>query len=149
MSSSRTLDLVDEIVTLINAGAWTTAVIAERKYIPGFQVSELESGVKVAVVPKARSIERDSRSTNQTEYQIDIGVFRHGAGNEAARDAIVDSMVELVEELEAYFMNREIVLVADKLMVEAADTAPVYDPDMLKDSGVFGSVLTLTIMEVR
>ena len=98
-------------------------------------------------MPKARAREYLTRAQDDLQYQIDIGVFRHCSGNETDRDVIVDKMVALIEEIELYWAKREIILGADSLMVIASDAAPIYDPDMLKDKGVFGSVLTLTIQE--
>lgn len=147
--STPTLELANSVVQTLNGETWSISFVAKRKYIPRFTLKELEASPMIAVVPKNRASEI-GKGTTQRDFQIDIGVFRYcGDVDEDARDAICDVMVEFVETVESFWMKKEIIIDGNWYLVTGADATPIYDRDMLNDSSVFGSVLTLTMESVR
>lgn len=149
--STPTLELANSVVQTLNDATWSISFIAKRKYIPRFTLKELEASPMIAVVPKNRASEIGN-GTTQRDFQIDIGVFRYCGGvgvDEDARDAICDVMVEFVETIESFWMKKEITIDDQWYIVTGADATPIYDRDMLNESSVFGSVLTLTMESVR
>lgn len=147
--SSRTLAVCDGIVGIINAADWSTEITATRQYAARYSIADLEAGVKVIVAPTGRDRAYQARGADRIDYTIDIAVFRHCAGDEAARDAIVDAMIELCEQIEEFWMVRSLTVAGESLMTIASGTDPVYDAVILRDSGVFASVITLGLREVR
>lgn len=147
--SSRTLGVCDGVVAVINGQTWSTTIVAARHYAAKYTIAELQAGVKVVVAPTARDRAYQSRGADRVDYSVDVAVFRHAAGDEAARDAIVDAMIELCEAIEEFWMTRALTVAGERLMTISSSTDPVYDPQILRDSGVFASVITLGFMEVR
>lgn len=145
--SARIIDIIDAIVSTINGTTWSQTITAVREYAPKWKPSDLSS-VVVVVAPVSRDRAFQARGRDRVDYDIDIGFFKHITGDTASRDAEVDGLVELVDEIETYWMERNITVGTGKLTTIASDTDPVYDAELLRDSGVFGSVLSLSLTEV-
>lgn len=147
--SSRTVLITQAIVDALNGVTWSAAFTAARTYGDHFSVPELKAAgaIKVLVAPRTREREYLDRSQERLDYEIDIGFFRHAPGDAAARLATGDGLVELVEEIEDWWMQRQITVEGSKLTIIGSATAPVFDVELVRDAGVFASVLTLTLME--
>lgn len=145
--SARIIDIIDALVSSINGETWTQTFTATRGYGQRMKPSEL-SALKVILAPLTRAREYQDRGTSQLEYEIDIGFFKHISGAIAARDLEVDDLVELVDELEVFWMSRNITVGPSKLTTIVSNTDPIFDGELLRDSGVFASVLSLTFTEV-
>lgn len=150
--SSRTIDICDAIVTLINdAGrSWFGDVTAERKYRVRFNTKELTSGPKLAVVPREREREVQTKKggPDAREVVIDLGFFEHVEGDEATQKTRLDELIELVESIEDFFLKYDFIVGGITVVCRATNTAPLFDPDMLDEKGVFGSVTSLELYEV-
>ena len=148
--SARINDLIDAIVAAINAETWSIAVTAERKIRPRYKLAELQSGIKVAVVPSARTSEAKTRQggPNLYTYEIDLGFFDALPGNESERDDLVEARIDLVDAISEWWIKRSITLDGVKAMTIASAVVPLFDAEYL-ENGVFASVLTLTLEETR
>lgn len=148
---SRTVEIADEIKDILNGETWGTAITAVRKFIPRYKIADLSSGPIVVVVPRAHEITTRTREggPNDHEYEIDIAVFAHLRGDEDTRDALVEPMVELVEEFAEYFMKHSFVDDGVEVTIEKASIQQLYDSALLSEEGVFGSVLNIIPQEMR
>lgn len=138
------IDIVDEVVEELNAGAFSLPFTATRGYLPRFELGDLET-LRVTVVPKGLEIVRASRDARQHDYQLDVAVQKKLGATDAAE---IDPLMDLVEEVADYFDGRALDTdpVARCLTVE---NVPIYAPEHMHEHRVFTSVLTLSFRTWR
>lgn len=146
--SARIIDICDAIVSVMDSYLdWSIPISPERAYAPKWKPSELAS-VQVVIAPTTRDRAYQARGADRLTYSIDVGVFKHIQGDQDARDAEVDALIALVDEIEDFWMRRFLTVESKRVTTVNASTDPVYDAELLRDAGVFGSVLTITMTEV-
>ena len=134
---AKIIDIADAVLTALAAGTWSQAFSPVRAYRPVYALEQLKD-LRVTVVPKSASETRLSRSDLMAEYRVDVAVQQR-----AATDAERDALMTLVEEFAAAFTGERLEGAAYAVCLHT-DRQPIYDPEHLREHGVFTAVLTLT-----
>lgn len=137
------VQLLDAVVTELNAGGFSQAFTAARHYLPKFDLKDTASLV-VAVAPRSFSAEIVSRDRDEETLGVDIGVLKRLA-SEAPSE--IDPLVTLVQELKDRFRARSVTSPAAVCTEVVID--PLYDPDFLDQKRQFVSVLQLSWTLIR
>ena len=99
--ASTIINLADLIVQHINTTfAPDLLTPAVRAYVPEMSLPEM-STVRVTVIPQGRQSEVLTRTTVESELSVDIAVQQSLTGNEAAKSARADELMDLAERIEA------------------------------------------------
>lgn len=141
------LEVADALVSYLNAGSYTApyaTITAVRHEQPEYTLEQL-STLRVTVIPPAMAFAIVTRGQYQEDLHIGIGVQKLTDGTQSARDALM----LLVEEI-AY----RVLAIDDDILSGAAQPVevlvePLYDPEILRQTGVFNSVLSLVFMRYR
>lgn len=148
---SRTLLVADAIVALINdpGRTWNGDITAERRYRPRYTQAQIVTTAKLAVAINTRVREAQTRRNGPTSriMTIDLGFFKLIDGTQAARELAIDVMVNLVEEIEDFFMKYDFTVGGIDCIVRSASTVPLYDRELIDEKHTFGSVMTLEVFE--
>jgi hypothetical protein len=137
--TSELLRLADAVVTVLNAGPLSQAFIAERLYVPQFELPDLKV-LHVTVVPKDEDTKPLTRSTTQRIYRVDVGVQKKFEKGDAAE---LDPLVALVSEIAALFRGKRLAAVPEAICT-VTKPEPIYSPEHMEQFRQFTSVLTLT-----
>jgi hypothetical protein len=136
------LQLCDKIVTLLNTGSrsgtYGMRFEAVRYFQPRFTMPELEEGVKVCVVPAEVERSNLSRSVNQQNSTIQIGVLSRVESTVAG----IDPFVALVDSMALNLDGAQLDIVST---VVEAKIAPIFDQQLLRDNKQFTSILSITV----
>lgn len=149
--AARTSLIADAVVAELNAPArpWAGQFAADREYVPDLKRAEL-AGLKVKVRSHARASQRASRSARDVAHELDVGFFKKLTpgtdGKYAAAD--VDDLVALAESVEDFFGDGHRLASYPEGSVTAAVCDPLYDEELLREQGVFASLVTLTVKEL-
>jgi len=137
---SKIADIAQAVTDELNAGSFSQAFTAERKYVPIFELKDMAE-LHVTVVPKGRELETAARTIPQEDVQIDIAVQQKLA-DAATESEQIDALLTLVEEIGAHFARQS--LADTGAMWLRTENVPVYDPEHLREMRQLTSLLTLT-----
>jgi hypothetical protein len=136
------LRLCDKIVELLNTGSqngdYEMRFAAVRYFQPKFTLPELEEGLKVCVVPAEVERSNLTRSVNQQNSTIQIGVLSRVESTLAGIDpyvALVDSMALILDGAQLDNVSS----------VVEARIAPIFDQQLLRDNKQFTSIISITV----
>lgn len=132
------IQLADAIVSDLNTHTFSQSFIAQRTYLPRWQLEELTS-IRVSVVPKDDVGERASRSQWQEDYQLDVAIQQKLGTNETAE---MDTLILFAQELADYFKTRN--PTGNLATLTAVAFAPLFDPEHLEKYKSLTTVITLT-----
>lgn len=136
---SRSLAIADALVTKLNSNVFDPPFVAERQYLPRFDLKEAD-GLAVYVVPRGAETSKVSRSTWQHLLTIDLAVQKKLANyNTSTQDALVG----LVEAIREYLQDNRPAVVEPLMTITIQR---LWDPDLLADHKLFTSVLSLTFL---
>ena len=142
MNAPLILSLCDKIVELLNTGSQNgdheMRFTAVRYFQPKFTLPELEEGLKVCVVPTEVERSNLTRSVNQQNSTIQIGVLSRVESTLAGIDpfvALVDSMA----------LNLDGAQLDNVSCVVEARIAPIFDQQLLRDNKQFTSIISITV----
>ena len=142
MTAPLILQLCDKIVTLLNTGSqngdYEMRFSAVRYFQPKFTLPELEEGVKVCVVPAEVERSNLTRSVNQQNSIIQIGVLSRVESSLAGIDPYV-TLVDLMA------MNLDGAQLDNVSTVVEARIAPIFDQQLLRDNKQFTSIISITV----
>ena len=142
MTAPLILQICDQIVALLNTGSqngdYEMRFEAVRYFQPRFTLPELEEGLKVCVVPAEVERSNLTRSANQQNSTIQIGVLARVESTLAGIDpyvALVDSMA----------LNLDGAQLDNVSCVVEARIAPIFDQQLLRDNKQFTSIIAITV----
>ena len=142
MTAPLILRMCDKIVEILNSGSrdgtYDMRFEAVRYFQPKFTLPELEEGVKVCVVPAEVERSNLTRSVNQQNSTIQIGVLSRVESTLAGIDpfvALVDSMA----------LNLDGAQLDNVSCVLEARIAPIFDQQLLRDNKQFTSIILLKV----
>lgn len=133
------IEIADAIVTELNAGAFSQAVHATRRYLPVVDLTDLNT-VALQVVPATEVITLSSRSTNEHEYGTDIAIQKKLQQEEETEATELDGLMQLVQEIADYMTRRN---VANASWTNTARTV-LYSPEHLDERRTFTAVVRVT-----
>lgn len=152
MAAAVVNEIADAVVDTLNAADMSFGVDAERMYIPVHSLREL-GDLKTPVVPSILGLSTtilNRKRQHSYDVTVDVGVQRRVP--DRSRDAL-DALAGLVQEIIDLFLKgagSELSLSGDRTArVTSVANDPVFDPAHLDEHGVFTSVVTLTIREIR
>ncbi len=137
-------EIADAVAAELNAGSFSQAFTAERRYRPVFDLPEMGT-LHVTVVPQGMTIETAGRGRNQQDYRIDIAIQKKFENGDAAE---LDPLMALVEQIADHFRFRRLEGLPEAVWVKT-ENAPIYAAEHMEQNRVFTSVLTLTFRVVR
>ncbi len=142
MTTPLILRLCDKVVELLNTGSrdgtYEMRFEAVRHFQPRFTLPELEEGLKVCVVPAEVERSNLTRSVNQQNSTIQVGILARVDTTLAGIDpyvALVDSMA----------LNLDGAQLDNVSCVLEARIAPIFDQQLLRDNQQFTSIISLTV----
>ena len=142
MTAPLILQLCDKIVSLLNTGSqngdYEMRFAAVRYFQPKFTLPELEEGLKVCVVPAEVERSNLTRSVNQQNSTIQIGVLCRVESTLAG----IDPFVELVDSMA---LNLDGAQLDNVSCVVEARIAPIFDQQLLRDNKQFTSIISITV----
>ena len=144
---SSIMDIADAVAAELNtapAGTFDPEFTAVRRVLPEFELADL-ADLKVSVVPHGIEMSGATRSSQQMEIAVDIGVMKK-LGTDL--DAEVAVLCDLVEQIVDYLASRRLAEMPQAAWVRMAN-APIYSPQHLATQRSFTSVLTVTYMIMR
>lgn len=144
---STIIEISDAVVAKLNAGPFSIPFQAERHYKPTFDLVEMKD-LRVTVVPRGVELSGASRSTAQTDVQIDIGIQRKLPADAANDAAEIDALMRLVEEIADFFRTHRLSACPNVSWVRT-ENRPIYSPEHIEQLRQFTSVLTLTFRALR
>lgn len=148
MADAVVNEIADAVVETLNSADLSFGVEAERMYVPVHSLRDL-ADLKVPVVPSTLGLSATilNRKRQHTfEVTVDVGIQRRTG---RSRDDL-DALAGLAQEVIDLFLGRELALPGGRTArVTAVANDPVFDPGHLEEHGVFTSVVTLTIREIR
>lgn len=141
---SEIIAVADSIVVELNAAALSLPLVAERHYVPSFELKELTT-LHVSVVPKAMTITKSDRTHNVHDIQVDVAVQKKfDSGNVAE----IDPLMNLVEEIADFFRLRRLASYPNAHWIRT-EHMPIYSQEHWDEMRQFTSVLTFTFRVVR
>lgn len=144
MADAVVTQIADAVVAELNGGSFGQPLVAQRAYVPVFDLGEM-ADLHVTVVPKAASAERMDRSNRQFDYSIDVAVQKKLSldGNVES-----DALMLLVERIGDYFFGRR-PATFNQAICTKVDNDPIYSPEHWREMRQFTSVLTLVFRVMR
>ena len=133
------IDVTDAVVNALNGEAFSMSFTAERRYVPNFKVHEAD-GLQVSVVPRGLQRQAGSRSEDQHDYQVDVGVQKKFEDGDATE---LDPLMDLVEEI-ADFLGDETLDTDPVCACVAVENGALYVQEHMREGRLFTSVLTFT-----
>lgn len=133
------VEIADAVVDELNAGSFEADFTAARDYRPRFTPADLKE-LRVTVVPRALSVEAESRARQCVDATIDIAIQRR-LDSETTEE--IDPLMELVDQIVAFWKLRRPSSLSQALCVEVANE-PIYAVEHLDQLRVFTSVVSLT-----
>lgn len=141
--SAVVLDIADAVAAAINAATLSQPITAERAYAPIFELPDLVD-LKVTVVPVELAFAALTRSSDDFDYVVDIGITQRCEPTPAA----ADPLMMLAQEILDLFRGKRLVGYTDAKCV-AGGNRPIYDATLMDTDRVFMSVVNLTFRMAR
>ena len=142
MTAPLILRLCDKIVQLLNLGSqdgtYSMRFEAVRYFQPKFTLPELEEGLKVCVVPAEVERSNLTRSVNQQNSVIQIGVLSRVESSLAGIDPYVTLVDSMALSLDGADLDNVSTVVEAKI-------APIFDQQLLRDNKQFTSIISITV----
>lgn len=141
--SSLLVDISNLIVTKLNASISEYGVqfIAALRFAPSFEARELKN-ITVSVAPQELSSKPFTRASWQRDPVIDIGIQKK-VGPDFETE--LPALIEVTEKIAKSFENWQ---PADNIICLSSSIDPIYDAASLRTSGIFVSVISLSLKTV-
>lgn len=134
-------DIADGLVSTLNGLSLSQTFTATRVALPRFALEDL-AGLDVTVWAAAEEISLESRSRNQHDYTVIIGI-RKPVDPDSTSD--LDGMLDLVEEIkDGIGFSGE----SGATWIRT-DHSPLFDPDVLQERREFLTSLEVNYRKVR
>jgi hypothetical protein len=137
-------DLADAVVAELNGGTFSQPIVAQRHYLPRFDLSEMQT-LHVTVVPKGVVLGVGDRSRSQGDYSVDVAVQQKITTGDNAE---LDALTNLVEEIANHLHGRRLASYPDAAWLKTEQTV-LYAQEHLAELRQFTSVLTITYRVLR
>jgi hypothetical protein len=146
---STTIQIADAVVTAINGAALSQSVLAERHYLPEFNLADLDQ-LRVSVIPAETEQTVADRTRDQTDYTIHVAIQKRVAKQSppGLDTQAIDALLLLVEEIGDLFRHQSLATTPVARWVKT-ENRPIYDPKHLNEHGQFTSLLALTFRTWR
>ena len=136
------VDIAEAVKDELNAGSFSQPFTSERAYQPTFKLEEMQT-LHVTVVPKGVTTAAATRSEDQYEYSIDIGIQK-----KFQEQSELDGLMALVEEIADFLKRRTLSSCPEAVWVSNENT-PIFAREHLDELRQFTSVLTVSYRVLR
>jgi hypothetical protein len=141
---STITQVADAVVAMLNGHSFTQAFTAERRYVPEYQLTDMEA-LHVTVVTSTVASEDFSRGQHTEDHVIQVGVQKRTDDDKTVNDGLMT----LVEAIADFFRANRRLTTFPAAVLTRIENEPVYDLNQLREMGQFTSVLSLTYRVVR
>ena len=141
---STVLNVADAVVAQLNTASLSQPVVAERLYVPNFDLQDMQD-LRVTVVPRELHVRSLDRGRNNYEAEIDLAVqkkFKKGDADE------IDPLVAFVEEIADLFRLKRLTSFPGAIW-SRTDHQVLYSQEHWDQLRQFTSLLTLTFRVMR
>jgi hypothetical protein len=138
------LQVADSVVAQLNGADFEHEFIAERLYVPNFDLEDMKE-LRVSVVPRDVELLPHDRNHNKYHCRVDVAVqkkFSKGTNEE------IDPLVDLVEKIADEFRLKRLASFQAARCVKA-EHAVLYSSEHWEQLRQFTSLLTLTFELAR
>ena len=138
------VDVADAIASALSSAVFSPPyadVEAEMTYEPFYDIEKM-SELKIFVVPKATATSLIARTTKEEQIQVDIGVQKKQAKRGAGE---TNKLMWLVSEIKEFLWTTK---KFGGCRVIGVENEPAFSPEHMISSGVFTSVVTVTLLKV-
>ena len=136
--------VADAVTSALNAASLSQSVVAERHYLPVFDLQEMQA-LHVSVVPKGMTVAQSSRDSASYDVLVDVAVQKKVDPSDLAE---LDALMRLVEEIADLFRFRRLDGEPMAVWVKTEHSF-LFAPEHLQQLRQFTSVLTLTFRVIR
>lgn len=142
--SATTVEIAEGLTTILNAGAFSKPVTAERKRVPDYNIEDMET-VKLVVVAGPIEVVPRNRQKNAETHEVHVGVLKKLA--DETTDA--DAMDEFIEEVFAHLSREKIGLVNGQAMYQRHTYTPNMDEMQFWQNGLFFGLIRVTYLVIQ
>ena len=138
------LQVADSVTAQLNAAEFDFDFIAERMYVPNFDLEDMKE-LRVTVVPRDVELFPHDRAHNKYHCRVDVAVqkkFSKGTNEE------IDPLVDLVEKIADEFRLTRLASFQAARCIKAEHTV-LYSSEHWEQLRQFTSLLTLTFELAR
>jgi hypothetical protein len=138
------LQIADAVTTQLNAAELSQEFVAERLYVPNFDLEDMKE-LRVSVVPRELTILAHDRTTSKYNARIDVAVqrkFDHGSNAE------IDPLIVLIEEIADLFRLKRLDSMPEARCIQVEHPV-IYSHEHWEQYRQFTSLLTLTFQLAR
>ena len=136
------LKLCDKIAAMLNNGVhngdFAIPFEAVRYFQPKFTLPELEEGLKVCVVPAEVERSNLTRTVNEQNSTIQIGVLTRVEPTIEGIDPYVSLVDAMALTLDGAELDHQSCILEAKI-------APIFDQQLLRDNKQFTSIISVTV----
>jgi hypothetical protein len=141
---STVLNVADAVVAQLNTASLSQPVVAERLYVPNFDLQDMQD-LRVTVVPRELHVRGLDRGRNSYEAEIDLAVQKKFKKGDAAE---IDPLVAFVEEIADLFRLKRLASFPGAIW-SRTDHQVLYSQEHWDQLRQFTSLLTLTFRVMR
>lgn len=138
---SLIMDMADAMVNTLNAHDFNKPFVAERLYVPMFDLKDMKD-LRVSVVPRGVDTAIESRALVKHDVMIDVAVQQKLA---TEGNAEIDALMNLTQEIADHVRQRRSI---DNCYWLKTENDPIYSPEHISGLRQFTSVLTFTFRAV-
>lgn len=138
------LQIADSVVAQLNAATLSQSFIAERLYVPNFDLQDMRE-LRISVVPRELLITTHDRSSNRYDAKIDVAVQRKFNRGDAAE---IDPLVGLCEEMIDLFRLKRLDSLPEARCI-GVEHPVIYSLEHWEQLRQFTSLLTFTFQLSR
>jgi len=141
---STVLNVADAVVAQLNTASLSQPVVAERLYVPNFDLQDMQD-LRVTVVPRELHVRSLDRGRNNYEAEIDLAVQKKFKKGDAAE---IDPLVAFVEEIADLFRLKRLASFPGAIW-SRTDHQVLYSQEHWDQLRQFTSLLTLSFRVMR
>lgn len=138
---ARVVQIAKAVQTALRDAALSQSVSVERKYLPVLSQRDMGTTITVTVVPTGDDWSTDSRDSHQEDIEISVVVRAKVAAG--SRQAQVDGLVKLVEEIKDALQGP----MGGATWIRSS--TEVLNQSMLEEKSVFQSVTRSTYRGIK
>ena len=149
--TATTVQIAKQLKTLISAAPFSESIVVNRDYTAFYSIEDINATLSLSIMPRATANEIQAKGGEyaQHDYDTDIGIYEHIEASGAERDARVDELMAIVEEVADFIQKIEVTVDGETHFPAAIANEPIFDYEALKDAGVFRSLITVGFSMVR
>lgn len=140
--AARIIELADAVVADLKGQTFSMPVQVLRAYVPTVDLKDAKD-LRLTVFPKQYEVQWASRSTAQTEYQLEVGVQKKLSAD-ADLDVEFDLLMGLVQEVIDFLWEQARPAGLPDARINNVEHGTIYAAEHVTQLRQFTSVFTVT-----